>query len=161
MGRTYSCWMLNCWCITWPVGFKRLNNVQTYIRYLSLIKNSTDQNLFWKLVITFLAKKVPIFYGTQIISVLKRTTCWTLPVDTSYNLRQSVTFRFAYQYFLLIFGHRDYYYYYYYYVDVALLLLYGLIYGDELHFYSYAVPSDDTTASACGSKTGISTFSIF
>ena len=25
MGRTYSCWMLNCWCITWPVGFKGLN----------------------------------------------------------------------------------------------------------------------------------------
>ena len=25
MGRTYSCWMLNCWCITWPVGFKRLS----------------------------------------------------------------------------------------------------------------------------------------
>ena len=25
MGRTYNCWMLNCWCITWPVGFKRLN----------------------------------------------------------------------------------------------------------------------------------------
>ena len=25
VGRTYSCWMLNCWCITWPVGFKRLN----------------------------------------------------------------------------------------------------------------------------------------
>ena len=24
MGRTYNCWMLNCWCITWPVGFKRL-----------------------------------------------------------------------------------------------------------------------------------------
>ena len=24
MGRTYSCWMLNCWCITWPEGFKRL-----------------------------------------------------------------------------------------------------------------------------------------
>ena len=24
MGRAYSCWMLNCWCITWPVGFKRL-----------------------------------------------------------------------------------------------------------------------------------------
>ena len=22
--RAYSCWMLNCWCITWPVGFKRL-----------------------------------------------------------------------------------------------------------------------------------------
>jgi hypothetical protein len=24
VGRAYSCWMLNCWCITWPVGFKRL-----------------------------------------------------------------------------------------------------------------------------------------
>ena len=24
MGRAYSCWVLNCWCITWPVGFKRL-----------------------------------------------------------------------------------------------------------------------------------------
>ena len=22
VGRTYSCWMLNWWCITWPVGFK-------------------------------------------------------------------------------------------------------------------------------------------
>ena len=22
VGRAYSCWMLNCWCITWPVGFK-------------------------------------------------------------------------------------------------------------------------------------------
>ena len=25
VGRTYSCWMLNCWCIAWPVGFKRLS----------------------------------------------------------------------------------------------------------------------------------------
>ena len=24
VGRGYNCWMLNCWCITWPVGFKRL-----------------------------------------------------------------------------------------------------------------------------------------
>ena len=24
LGRTYSCWMLNCWRITWPVGFERL-----------------------------------------------------------------------------------------------------------------------------------------
>ena len=21
MGRTYNCWMLNCWCITWPIKF--------------------------------------------------------------------------------------------------------------------------------------------
>ena len=25
VGRTYNCWTLNCWGITWPVGFKRLN----------------------------------------------------------------------------------------------------------------------------------------
>jgi hypothetical protein len=24
VGRAYSCWMLNWWCITWPVGFKGL-----------------------------------------------------------------------------------------------------------------------------------------
>ena len=23
VGRTYNCWMLNCWCITWPVGLKK------------------------------------------------------------------------------------------------------------------------------------------
>jgi hypothetical protein len=27
VGRTNSCWMLKCWCITWPVGFKRLKSV--------------------------------------------------------------------------------------------------------------------------------------
>ena len=27
VGRVYSCWMLNCWCITWPVGFKRLTDL--------------------------------------------------------------------------------------------------------------------------------------
>ena len=26
VGRAYSSWMLNCWCITWPVGLKRLTN---------------------------------------------------------------------------------------------------------------------------------------
>ena len=26
-GRKYSCWMLNCWCITWPEGFKRLTSL--------------------------------------------------------------------------------------------------------------------------------------
>ena len=26
MSTAYSCWMLNCWCITWPVGRKRLRH---------------------------------------------------------------------------------------------------------------------------------------
>jgi len=30
VGRAYNCWMLNCWCITWPVGFKRLNKRKTH-----------------------------------------------------------------------------------------------------------------------------------
>ena len=30
VGRTYSCCMLNCWCITWPVGFKRLIQSHNY-----------------------------------------------------------------------------------------------------------------------------------
>jgi len=24
VGETYSCWMLNCWCIRWTAGFRRL-----------------------------------------------------------------------------------------------------------------------------------------
>ena len=28
VGRAYNCWMLNCWCITWPVGFKSLRKRQ-------------------------------------------------------------------------------------------------------------------------------------
>ena len=32
VGRAYSCWMLNCWCITWPVGFKRLTET-AYVNF--------------------------------------------------------------------------------------------------------------------------------
>ena len=32
--RTYSCLMLHCWCITWPVGFKRLNFSNNYHKEL-------------------------------------------------------------------------------------------------------------------------------
>jgi hypothetical protein len=28
LGRAYNCWMLNWWCITWPVGFKSLINLE-------------------------------------------------------------------------------------------------------------------------------------
>ena len=27
VGRTYGCWMLNWWCITWPVGFRKVNYI--------------------------------------------------------------------------------------------------------------------------------------
>jgi len=44
VGRTYSCWMLNCWCITWPVGYKRL----TYLT-LRMTGESSVVVWFWSL----------------------------------------------------------------------------------------------------------------
>ena len=54
MGRTYSCWMLNCWCITWPVGFKRLSywETRTIIRINSkevtslMLRDSREREMF-------------------------------------------------------------------------------------------------------------------
>ena len=34
MGRTYSCWRLNWWCITWQVGLRRLIRHQVYVNYV-------------------------------------------------------------------------------------------------------------------------------
>ena len=39
VGRAYSCWMLNCWCITWPVGFKRLIKVHCNSKTIIQIQN--------------------------------------------------------------------------------------------------------------------------
>jgi len=43
VGRAYNCWMLNCWCITWPAGFKRLiylvTNQQKHIDKICFIIN--------------------------------------------------------------------------------------------------------------------------
>jgi len=36
VGRAYSCWMLNCWCITWPVGFKKVNT-EDWVAYVQTI----------------------------------------------------------------------------------------------------------------------------
>ena len=40
VGRAYSCWMLNCWCITWPVGFKRLT-------VMYFLNNDFDYLITW------------------------------------------------------------------------------------------------------------------
>jgi hypothetical protein len=34
VGRTCSCWMLNCWCVTWPAGFKRLNQLHRTVAFV-------------------------------------------------------------------------------------------------------------------------------
>ena len=46
VGRTYSCWMLNCWCITWPVGFKRLRR--------SLVPGIWRRVIWWKCTAFFI-----------------------------------------------------------------------------------------------------------
>ena len=43
MGRTYSCWMLNCWCITWPVGFKRLSSPRFFKSVLLMLSTNSLQ----------------------------------------------------------------------------------------------------------------------
>jgi hypothetical protein len=58
VGTAYSCWMLNWWCITWPVGFKRLNGLDSiqstttrskiYVTgRLSLEQNTPFRSLAW------------------------------------------------------------------------------------------------------------------
>jgi len=42
VGRAYSCWTLNCWCITKSVGFERLRNVSAYIHRVCLTRNTSD-----------------------------------------------------------------------------------------------------------------------
>ena len=37
VGRAYICWMLNWWCITWPVGFKILNKSVLLISHIFII----------------------------------------------------------------------------------------------------------------------------
>ena len=39
VGRAVDCWMLNCWCITWPVGFKRLTLCLYFLLTYRFIKN--------------------------------------------------------------------------------------------------------------------------
>jgi hypothetical protein len=55
VGRTYSCWLLNCWCITWPVGFKRLS--QSCIDPTACPKHSTDRIFPWNLFDYFRRRK--------------------------------------------------------------------------------------------------------
>ena len=49
VGRAYSCWMLNWWCITWPVGFKRLNCVSStqHVQCWSYKSISLNWYLLW------------------------------------------------------------------------------------------------------------------
>ena len=47
VGREYSCWMLNCWCITWPVGFKKLTCLPKQDTAPFLVKFNRKKNLIF------------------------------------------------------------------------------------------------------------------
>jgi hypothetical protein len=130
--------------------------------YFSFIRNSTDRNLSWNLVITYLVKKVPIFYWTQgTISVLKGATCWIIPVET-FILQPSTICNIqicAPIYFInfwppiiiiiIII------------IILLLLLLYALVCGNDHDVYWHAIFSEDTNLSACELKFDVRIFSNF
>jgi len=65
VGRVYGCWMLNCWCITWPVGFRRLEKKAIgTLRLYNLCYNFSHLTQYNKLIYQLLV----VFYAG-----LKRT----------------------------------------------------------------------------------------
>ena len=62
--RTYNCWMLKCWFIMWPVGFKRLRKAERTIHFhktyskkkkrLVLVSSAHVLRSHWNLCTTFL-----------------------------------------------------------------------------------------------------------
>ena len=55
VGRTYNCWMVNCWCITWPVGFKRLIHSHKTAVFTVIC------SLFFKMIQPALGAAQPLF----------------------------------------------------------------------------------------------------
>jgi len=45
VGRVYSCWMLNWWCITWPVGFERFR--RTLLHGVSKQEHASPDRAGW------------------------------------------------------------------------------------------------------------------
>jgi hypothetical protein len=78
-GRAYSCWMLNCWCITWPVGVKRLiqkvhsqSNTHRFNRMessqsVSVLSNDGLRNLVMQKWKSFMHPCSPVSYTPVII----------------------------------------------------------------------------------------------
>ena len=64
MGRAYNCWILNCWWITWPVGFKRLRQnvirwkVSALIAFLSRTHSAAHLHLDWRLCSNFVSDRI-------------------------------------------------------------------------------------------------------
>ena len=61
VGRAYSCWMLNWWSITYPVGFKRLISIRGRSLYIITdfysVQKSKENLLIVKICVKFYAEK--------------------------------------------------------------------------------------------------------
>jgi hypothetical protein len=91
MGRTYSCWMLNCWCITWPLGVKRL------IRYVTL-----RHELFFPSVDLCVCLQV-ITIGTTDIEDLRLLQCHAFSIDEDVSEQHSASIFILAKYLVLFF----------------------------------------------------------
>jgi len=91
VGRAYSCWMLNCWCITWPLGFRSLTKCvdclnthkSTLLAFINNYFNACTVHLLLILLQTTNAQlyttTVSIYTGYRVIQNDFRslTTCHT------------------------------------------------------------------------------------
>ena len=70
-GRAYSCWMLNCWCITGPVRFKRLTlSSKRHGYHLYHILSQSDEKC---------RKRDGVGEGRNFTQTQKRSTPFTWP----------------------------------------------------------------------------------
>ena len=70
MGRTYNFWMLNCWCTTWPVGFKRFN-IQ-FVRTVEKLNCAYKINFEWKIKSKNISRAISIDEIIQVHCLSKR-----------------------------------------------------------------------------------------
>jgi len=88
VGRAYSCWMLNWWCITWPVGFRRLitiysRSAEHFIWSSSPYRAVNTFHLFYKNQSVYAVSGTShcLFsdkYKTHKYSVGRAYSCWML-----------------------------------------------------------------------------------
>ena len=71
MGRTHSCWVLNWWCITWPVGFKRLRCLVCWVAAGLLQSHLTPIKITFKYFSLIMWE----FYCLQLNDFRRLNTC--------------------------------------------------------------------------------------
>jgi len=76
VSRAYNCWMLNCWCITWPVGFKRLRKPVAWFHFCNqrLWEGVDHMTRLLAEAILTLRRLMSHIYGAPILDVSRSYT---------------------------------------------------------------------------------------